>query len=289
MQCKIELAICAFIAFTNTSLALADQAHFHHVHLNVTDPVATMDFYQTFFGANPVRYRGHSDGLFTEKSFILLDKIDNAAPSHINTTLWHIGWAGVDGASEFAWRKNAGIAVHTPITPLEDIGIPSHRPEYFMYFYGPDGEIVEVYTGNRNHRFEHVHLIASDLDQTVEWFRDHLGLTPSDPIEVYEELRLQTIRVDNVNIIIFQSLLDDPPGWWPPTTYAPTRGTVVDHIGFSYARIDEVHSRMRSEIDGTSPISRDSTHHMKRFFIPGPDGLLVEIVEEAPIPEGIWE
>ena len=24
------------------------------------------------------------------------------------------------------------------------------------------------------------------------------------------------------------------------------------------------------------------------FFVRGPDGLLVEIVQEAPIPEGIW-
>ena len=53
--------------------------HFHHVHLNVTDPKATIAFYQKFFGATEVRYRGLSAGLFTERSFILLSKVA-AAP-----------------------------------------------------------------------------------------------------------------------------------------------------------------------------------------------------------------
>lgn len=72
------------------------RAHFHHVHLNVTDPKATIDFYKKFFGANEVRYRGLSDGLFTEKSFILLTRVETAPPTNMGTSLWHIGWAGVD-------------------------------------------------------------------------------------------------------------------------------------------------------------------------------------------------
>ena len=42
-----------------------------------------------------------------------------------------------------------------------------------MYFWGPDREVVEVYTGSRNHRFEHVHLLATDVNATVQWFIDH--------------------------------------------------------------------------------------------------------------------
>ena len=49
----------------------AKAARFHHVHLNVIDPTASMQFYMKFFGATRVKYRGRTDVLFTEKSFIL--------------------------------------------------------------------------------------------------------------------------------------------------------------------------------------------------------------------------
>lgn len=115
--------------------------HFHHVHLNVTNPATTIGFYQKFFGANTVKYHGLSDALFTEKSFILLSRVAAPPPSNVGTTLWHIGWAGVDGESEFAWRTKEGIGVQTPITPL--------GPNHYMYFWGPDRELIEVYTGSR--------------------------------------------------------------------------------------------------------------------------------------------
>jgi predicted enzyme related to lactoylglutathione lyase len=48
---------------TALALALATSAHFHHVHLNVTDTKATIAFYEKFFGASEVRYRGLSASL----------------------------------------------------------------------------------------------------------------------------------------------------------------------------------------------------------------------------------
>ena len=36
-------------------------------------------------------------------------------------------------------------------------------------------EIVEVYTGDKNHWFNHVHLWAEDVSATSEWFERHLG------------------------------------------------------------------------------------------------------------------
>ena len=36
-------------------------------------------------------------------------------------------------------------------------------------------EIVEVYTGDKNHWFNHVHLWTEDVSATFEWFERHLG------------------------------------------------------------------------------------------------------------------
>jgi catechol 2,3-dioxygenase-like lactoylglutathione lyase family enzyme len=268
--------------------SVVEPAHFHHVHLNVVDPDSTLAFYEHFFGANRIRYRDRADALFTERSFILLEKVDEPPRDNFGTSLWHIGWAGVDGNSEFEWRVAQGIGVQTPITPLGS--------EFYMYFWGPDRELVEVYTGSRNHRFEHVHLLPTDIDATLAWFRDHLGLEPMDTTRFFSRstMRLNTIRVDNVNLIMFEV----PPAGGPrhpilPDSVGPdfsvTEGRAMDHIAFSYADIRPVYERMRAEgVEIVRPIATDEELGLTSFFVRGPDGLLVEIVEEKPVPEGIW-
>ena len=112
------------------------KANFHHIHLNVTDPDTSIAYYEKYFGAKKVKYRGKTDALFTEKSFLLFEKVEVSPKTHIGSSLWHIGWSGVDGQSEFDWRVKEGIGVHTPINPLGD--------SHWMYFFGPNKEVVEV-------------------------------------------------------------------------------------------------------------------------------------------------
>jgi catechol 2,3-dioxygenase-like lactoylglutathione lyase family enzyme len=259
----------------------AQSAHFHHVHLNVVDPASTIEFYRNFFGAVQVMYRGKAPALFTERSFILMDQVDERAPSSMDSALWHIGWSGIDGSSEFEWRKDAGIDVHTPASPL--------GTETFMYFYGPDRELVEVFTGQRNHRFEHLHVNSSSLEETIDWFAKHLGLKADGEPEEFFGTRMNYLLLDNINITSFQAINpDERPDYLPKVT-RPQRGTVIDHIAFSYQDIDPVQARMEYDIPGTSAIGIDQRYGIRRFFVPGPDGLNIEIVEEKPIPEGIWE
>ncbi len=271
-----------------------EPGHFHHVHLNVTDPAETIQFYRRFFGANSVSYRGVSDALFTEKSFILLNTVGAPAPSHLTTSLWHIGWAGVDGPSEFEWRANAGIEVQTPLTPLGS--------NHYMYFWGPDREVIEVFTGSKNHRFEHVHLLSSDVERTIRWFVDHVGLTPRGPTLRWEGsgstlaggFLWNLIRVDNVNLIVFEAPGpgDPRPAWLPDEVgdeFVPTDGTAIDHIAFSYADLTPVYERMRGAgVEIVAPIATDPEKGLTSFFVRAPDQLLVEIVQEKPVPEGIW-
>ena len=261
--------------------------HFHHVHLNVTNPAATIAFYQKFFGANAVKYRDRSDALFTEKSFILLSKVAAPPPSNVGTTLWHIGWAGVDGESEFAWRTKEGIAVQTPITPL--------GPNHYMYFWGPDRELIEVYTGSKNHRFEHFHLLASDLNATLRWFSSQLGLRPTLPSDSkLGGVAINLIRIDNINVYVFEKPAagQERPAWFPPEVgerFPPTEGTTIDHVAFSVADVQVAFRQMRQ--NGATivrPVATSREYGLTSFFVRAPDGLLIEIVEEPPIPEGIW-
>ncbi|MCK0157752.1 VOC family protein [Cellulophaga sp. F20128] len=259
--------------------------NFHHVHLNVTDRDSTIAYYQKYFGASQVKYRDRVDALFTEKSFLLMNLVDTPPSTHLGSSLWHIGWSGVDGQSEFDWRVKEGIAVHTPITPLGD--------NFWMYFRGPENEVVEVYTGNKNHRFEHIHLLSTDVNKTMDWFKSNLGLIP-----VYEKAKQwqnnklrwkwNLLTVNNINIIVFGKPVEKE-SWWSNEEFKPTDGSAIDHIGFSTKNIEFLMKKMKYDgLDIVQDIKIDPIHGMKSFFVRGLDSLLVEIVEEKSIPEGIW-
>ncbi|MGI9330903.1 MAG: hypothetical protein ACR2QB_09345, partial [Gammaproteobacteria bacterium] len=162
--------LCAAISIialaSNVSAETA--ANFHHVHLNVVNPESTIAYYKKFFSGVPVKFRGVSDAVFVDRSFILLNKVETPASSAQQTGIAHIGWFGVDGPGEFEWRDEEGIEWQRELSPLGD--------EYFMYAYGPDKEIVEVYTGPRHNRFGHVHLVSDDVAVTTKWFMGNLGL-----------------------------------------------------------------------------------------------------------------
>lgn len=271
-----------------------DAAHFHSVRLNVTDVDKTVEYYKKFFGATEILYRDKSKGLFTERSFLLMDVVKDAPKPNDGTSLWHIGWSGVDGASEFQWRTADGIEVQSPLTRPVLPGLDNKAD--VMYFWGPDKEIVEVSTVNRNHRFEHVHLLATDVNATTAWFESHLGLKPQheSAVEFYGVL-LNVVRVDNVDIVIFARPTPDNGNQfaakelWPEDGFRPTEGSAINHLAFSYVDAGSALTRIKNAgVSIVQELEIDPRHGHTSFYVRGPDGLLIEIVEDRPIPEGNW-
>jgi catechol 2,3-dioxygenase-like lactoylglutathione lyase family enzyme len=267
-----------------------ERAHFHHVHQNSTDPDKTLQWYEQFFGAQRVKYRSRGDGLFTSRGFILVDKVAQPPKDLEKTAIRHIGWAGVDGPNEFAWVKALGAAVHTPLTPLNQ--------NWFFYLYGPDREIAEVYTGDKNHLFNHVHLSTDDVVAAATWFERHLGIPfpaaakaprPADPNVRWGG----AARLDGVSFVMIykdhyyaESEKRLPVG----RVLETTKGSPIDHIAFSYPNIQPVFDRMRAGgVTIVEPIAARPAHDLRSFFIQGPDQVLVEIVEAKPIPDGLWQ
>jgi catechol 2,3-dioxygenase-like lactoylglutathione lyase family enzyme len=286
--------LCLWTVIGNGTRAQDEIAHFHHVHLNATDPPKTLQFYSSVFGATPTKFNGLADALFTERSFILLSKAASAAPSELKSGIWHIGWGGVDVANEYEWLKKKGVPFHTPLTPL------TGADNYYMYISGPDKELIEINTMG-HHRFAHVHLFAHDVNQTSQWYAENLGVTlrarerprPTD-VRAARGIWSNSFRCDNVLFIVFgKPDMDPPPPWWPDPPLQklePTRGRVIDHIAFSYRKIEPVLERMKKNgVRIVEPIGVRSEYQIKSFFVLAPDDVLVEIVEAKPIPEGIWE
>jgi catechol 2,3-dioxygenase-like lactoylglutathione lyase family enzyme len=273
-----------------------EAARFHHVMLNVTDPQKSIEFYRRVFGATPVKFRGASDALFTERSFLLLNKVAAPPDSKLNTGIWHIGWGGVDVKNEYEWWKRHGVTIHTPLSPLPG------TDNYYMYISGPDKELIEINTMG-HHRFGHVHFFCTDVNETVAWYAKHLGLKPRRALPVAKPkgdmstlggIWMNFIQCDNVNMIFFGKPDVSPsPPWWPDEPLKeiqPTRGRPIDRIAFSYRKIEPVFERMKAAgVKIVEPIAERPAFKLKSFLVEAPDKVTVEIVEAKPIPEGVWE
>jgi hypothetical protein len=72
---RLLLAACAFGAATS---AFA-QTHFHHAHLNSTDPAAAIEFYTTHLSGEKATFDG-KDAVWTQKSWLLFTKVKQAPP-----------------------------------------------------------------------------------------------------------------------------------------------------------------------------------------------------------------
>ncbi len=88
------------------------------------------------------------------------------------------------------------------------------------------------------------------------------------------------------------SLDEERPYCYPPSVdrdLGVTDGSAIDHLAFSYTDIDPVFERMEEAgAEIVRPIRFSQEHGHRSFFARAPDGLLVEIVEARPIPEGLW-
>lgn len=273
-----------------------EPARFHHLHLNVTDPERTLEFYQRIFGAMPVKFRGVSDALFTGRSFILLTQVDSPPSGEPDTGIWHGGWGGVDVPIKYDWLREQGVDIAVPIYRLGN--------GYVTYIRGPDGEWIEVNTqGHR--RFSHIHMIASDVNATAQWYTENLGLPsrrrsrpkPEDWTAFHRagsRAWSSGFRMANASVAIYNLPYYTPaPPWWPfepLTELKPQRGRAIDHLAYSFRDIQPVFERMSNAgVEIVEPISVKQEYGMKSFFVMGPDNVVVEIVEAKPIPEGLWD
>ena len=297
------MGLAAIFAGGAATTHAEDNARFHHIHLNVVDPAKTIDFYDKYFSGVRVKFRGKSDAILTDRSYILLSKVESQRPWELTSALYHIGWGGVDGPSEFAWRDKEGVQWETPLSSL--------GAEHYMYAFGPDKEVVEIWTGFRHNRFGHIHLLSDNVVEAKNWYVKFLGLegpsqdrpkppkAPEDSgnavtANIFQYLwTSQVSTVNGVTINLFARPSEDTLVWWPYGDLGPlvkSDGRVIDHIGFSFRDIEPIFKRMKDGgADIVEPIEERPEYGMKSFFVRGPDGILIEVVEAKPIPESSWE
>jgi catechol 2,3-dioxygenase-like lactoylglutathione lyase family enzyme len=253
------------------------QAHFHHVHLNSTDPAAAIEFYSTHFDCEKGEYQGQP-AVRAQKSWLLFNKVDKAPPSEVVSTIWHIGWGAEDMKATYQKELDLGARFQTPITDISDL---ANSPGfYYAYVDGPDHALIELNTA-KHHYFGHLHLFSADPVAAGVWYIDNFGATtyrkppfPNQPrfYKGFQVAPSMSLMMDNVNIIIFpmeHASQTFPDIWKGRDRFSSTKGRVIDHIAFSVDDVKQATAALKAK--GIA-VSADG-------FIDGPDGIRIELVQ----------
>jgi catechol 2,3-dioxygenase-like lactoylglutathione lyase family enzyme len=266
---------------------MAAQTHFHHVHLNSTDPAAAIEFYTTHLSGEKATFGG-ADAVWTQASWLLFEKVKQPPPHDVVSPLFHIGWGAEDMKTEFERQMKLGTTFQTVLTDgVELFGTGTRDRNFFMYLDGPDHATIEVQTA-MHHNFVHVHMLSDDPVATAAWYQQHLGLPPGGfqqpAARAFRGIPtgpLASSQLDAVSILWYptahaRALYGGE--WKGRTQYASNRGRVIDHVAFSVDNLDQTLARLRSE--GVKIVSGPRmSHGMRSAFIQAPDNMQVELVE----------
>jgi catechol 2,3-dioxygenase-like lactoylglutathione lyase family enzyme len=274
------LALLLAVFLPQEPAAAPPPAHFHHIHLNATDPQAGIAFYTSKFNAEKARFAGALDAVWTQKSWMLFTKVNAAPPHEISSAIWHFGWGAEDMQAEYKRQLDLGTKFHTPISPL--------GPTFFYaYVLGPDNAIIELNTA-KHHDFGHIHLLSSDAPAAGEWYMKWFGAKGRVTrekrfIREFPVAPSANLMIDNVNLIIFPvdyARVQWPELWKDRQEFDSPKGRVVDHIGFSVDNLQETLDKMSKDgVKVTDPIRTAFSGRVRFAFVEGPDKIRIELVE----------
>jgi catechol 2,3-dioxygenase-like lactoylglutathione lyase family enzyme len=263
-------------------------AHFHHLHLNSTDPKAAIEFYTSKFDAEKASFKGLTDAVWTQKSWILIQKVAAAPPSEVVSTIWHFGWGAENMKETYQKQLDSGTRFATPLTDISDIGGGTQMGLFFYaYVQGPDNSLIELNTAGHHH-FGHIHLLSENPVAAGAWYAKHFGVVSAARAQtrMYRGVQIApsaSFMMDDVNVIIYPveyARTSKMPGWEDRKAFEPTKGRVVDHIGISVENLDDAIAKLRKEgVTVTDEPRSIAGGKVKFAFIEGPDKIRIEIVE----------
>jgi catechol 2,3-dioxygenase-like lactoylglutathione lyase family enzyme len=262
------------------------QTHFHHAHLNSTDPAKAIDFYTTHLSGEKSTFDG-KDAVWTQKSWLLFSKVKQAPPHETVSPLFHIGWGAEDMKAEFERQIRLGTTFQTVLTDgVELFGAGTRDRNFFMYLDGPDHVTIEVQSA-MHHDFMHVHLFSDDPVGAAAWYQQHLGITPRSKLETVRAFRgiptgpSASLQLDNVTIFIYPTAHAKAlyGGQWKGRTgFATNRGRALDHVAVSVDDLDATLARLKQE--GVRVLSGPrKADGLRSAFIEAPDKMELELVE----------
>lgn len=233
-----------------------------HVHLTVKDVEAQKQFWTTVMGGTIVK-NGPLELIQFPGVYVMLRQGDASGPS-AGTIVNHFGFTVKDMPAWLARWKAAGIELEPTENPNE------------VYVHGPDNIRVEVYGEPAlptSISMNHLHYQASDVPGIKAWYVKVFGANPG--------------RRPCVACLSRPTMIEagDMPGvnltfGGARTAQLPTRGRVIDHIGFDVENLEAFVKGLEAKgIVLDSPIRQVPNSSVKIAFLTDPYGTYIELTQ----------
>jgi catechol 2,3-dioxygenase-like lactoylglutathione lyase family enzyme len=224
-----------------------------HLHLNVSDPVATRHFWVDVMGARPIQL-GTIDGVRIPGAVILFKPGKPTGPT-VGSVINHVGVTVQSLKSYVAKVTAAGFVFE-----------PGSNPKQGM-FNGPDGiriELTEDETAQQPIANHHIHWATPSPKETQAWYADKFGAIPG--------MRGKFIAADLPGVNLSFNPADSP--------LAPTKGRVLDHIGFEVKNLAEFCKRLEAKgVKFDVPYRAVPQLGISIAFLTDPWGTYIELTE----------
>jgi len=196
-------ALSALAARAQEPPAKVEPLHFHHVHLNSTNPAAAAEYYAKPFAQSATKTTFNGlEAVKTGNIYLLFTKVATTPQNELTgpqTSIWHFGWNTPDSRKynerframglQIAQMWDAadgklvdmssdtlpGFPTQEQILELRAKGVQPTREGGFGYLRGPDGAMIENAQAGQTERFNHVHMYHEHPRCAMEWYVTHLG------------------------------------------------------------------------------------------------------------------
>jgi predicted enzyme related to lactoylglutathione lyase len=226
-----------------------------HLHLTVRDPDAHIKIWREVVGAKTVKY-GTLEALELPGVVIAFRKGEPKGGSD-DSAVNHLGFLTRDLDKTKADLVAAGCKIVREM--------PDTRQFFSMWPDGVKIEFSEDKTLAVPYRHHHIHFQTQMLDEQRAWYAKHFGAVPM------MRGKFKAADLPGVNL-----------SWNPADTpMAPTRGRVIDHIGFEIKGLEAFIAKLTAEagVKFDRPFTHVPQIGLDIAFFTDPWGVYVELTE----------
>ena len=246
----------------------AAEAEYHHVHITSSAPPESVRWYSRHLDCAPIADRDDTaDCHGVEVTFVPQPTMGSTQGTGVN----HIGFSYPDLTAKMAELEEIGVrgsGVRLQRFPggatLRDV------PGLFKigFIFDPWGTRIEMVEDAEYLGFHHVHLSATDPEETLAWYQQMFGGERASL-----KGRLDGLRYGDVWLFASEHAEGTP---------ATTEGRAIDHIGFVVDDIEAAATELRDagvEFQEDPVVPENARASVPRAFIYGPDNVRLALVE----------
>ena len=227
-----------------------------HIHLGVPDVAKGVEWYQKFFGGQPMKEG--PDRLMFGETRLNFTKNDKAQPS-AGSVVDHIGFSFADLDAKMKEFEAGGVKVVTPVRDVAGLF-------KLGFIEDPWGTKIEVVQDPAKLGLHHVHLRDPDPAAALAWYKQKFG---GDTGKLKD--RIDGLTYGGVWLLVAKG------------DATPSEGHAIDHIGWRTPNLAAKASELKAQsVKFTTeprPLTLPSGVALNISYLEGPSGAKIELVQ----------